>query len=1099
MWKSRTLLLALLALLAGAGGYLLLAGGSVEPAVAGIETPFPGLPGIDGEDQAGGPLLQGEDGEEADHGRVALQAPDLGWGGVGNLVFEGRVVTPKGLPIPSAQVEVSLLGRRRRTGGAGPTGKARTDEQGRFRIALNGPVPSFWTASATFAGLAPDTKRGVARPGRTLVEVGDLVLGPGGVLSGVVVDREGNPVSKAVVSWMPSGRRRFFRGRGGSPGVSVLRAETNPAGLFQLVHVPRGEGKLLATHPAHPPGRSPLIRLQDGTVQDGIRILLPPGYILQGKVLAQGGGPLPGARVRTLPFRGGAGFRRGPSPSTLTDKEGKFRFPALPGGDYLVTAEAEGWQKAFQWVRLGQKSAPPPSLNFSLSRGRVLEGRVTDEKGNPLTVFSVAALPQSLAKGVLPSPPQEVRKKLEAGRGRNTSLPRFLRNSNFPGRPRESRSGRGKARDPARSDRVNRMLDRVLRRRGNLPPQVLDRIRRALSSGGKKKPDPMEDVRSRVLAEFRFRRPRPSRHPEGVFRLQGLLPGIYRIEVEAPGYIRKRSGPLDLTKETGISRITLALDPVLAVTGRVLAKDTGEPLAGARVFALPGPPPKDPVIFRASGGRSRGRRGRGPRGFWPRGNRDTTDRKGRFRIDGLSPGKWHFIALGRAYGMGESAAVVLEKGKKPAPLEILVPPGAVLSGKVTGWRREELTRMLVAAFGPDRRPHTCAVDAQGRFELKGLPAGEWSVLAVAGDPRVLVRAFFRGRNGAAGQVKVRLEEGGKAQVEVPLFRPSWGSLSGTLFRGGLPAAGYQVRLVPVKAPRGGNQPPRGGRPRRGRGGPMGRSGRGPRAEVDIQGAFFFPDVDAGAYTLEGSPKGRDWIPLGKVVIPVGHTVQVALTWPVGSVEGEVLLNGMPLAGARIRLLPLREGTTPGPGAGAFSSSPASFETRTGKDGSFKVKDVPPGTYSVEVRGGKRRSRAYFGPIRVFQDQVTRQVFTWNVCDLQVRVVDGDSGKPLKRCFVLVRPAGNTPGRGRGFRRTGFARTDGKGLALIRNVQEGEVRVLVFSRDHGKGEAALRLSPGMLNQVKIPMKKQAPPSRGRGNGRSRPGGRKRNGKGRRRGR
>ncbi len=1112
MWKPRTLVLSLLVLLAGAGGYFLLAGGSAEPAMAGIETPFPGIPGDSELDQPSGEALTGESADQETSGRVEVGTLDLGWGSVGNLTFQGRVVTPKGIPVPSSLVQVSLMGGRRRRGPAGNgTGKAQTGEDGRFKISLLGRIPSFWVVSARHAGLAPVSKSGVSRPGRPVIEVGDLVLGPGGVLSGVVMDRDGNPVPGATVRWTPFGGRGFFwRGGPGIPGLPPLETQTNPAGLFQLVHVPRGEGKLLATHPAHPPGRSPLIRLQDGTVQDGIRILLPPGYVLEGRVLAQGKGPLPGAQVRALSFGGGGpGFRRGPSPSAKTDGEGRFKLPALPKGTYLVTAGAEGWQSAFQWVSLGGKAPAPPPLALTLKEGRVLEGRVIDEKGNPLEFFSLLAVPQRLTKDALPPLPKEVRKKLQDNQGGNSRFSRFRLSRNDrggssgrSGRSRRPRAGggaggpgsssRGGNADQAR--RIQQILDRIRRRRGNIPPDMLKRIQGFLSSSrNRRSPDPLSEVQSRVMGEMRFRRPKPSRHPGGTFRVQGLLPGVYRIEVEAPGYLRKRSDPLDLSKEVKITGVTLSLEPVLAITGRVLAQGSGEPVEGARVFAVPGEAPKD-------GNAGRGFRGRGRRGFRGRGNSDRTDRNGNFRIDGLSPGKWHLVAMGSKYGMAGTPTIVLERGKKPAPVEIRVPQGAVVEGRVTGWRAEELPRLTVAAFGPDRRPHMGAVDEQGAFELEGLSPGEWRIMAVSGDFRTLFRAFFRRGGNDPGQVKIQLAEGQRAQVRVPVFRPLWGALSGTLYRGGLPAAGYQVRLVPVPQPTG-NAPPDQGRQggpggRRGRRGPFGRFGRGPRTEVDIQGAFFFPDVDAGAYTLEGSKNGREWLPLGKVQIPAGQTIQVALTWPVGSVEGLVLLNGAPLPGARVRLRRVRGSSPPGPAQVNFSSS--SLEGKTNKEGRYKIKDVPPGSYTVEVRG-KKRARAFFGPIQVFPDQVTRRDFSWNVCDLRVQVVDAQSGAPVKRAFLVVRPAGDSSNGGgrRRFRRgMGFGRTDSKGVAHLKNLQEGDVRITVFSRDHGRAEIPFHLAGGAPNQLRIPMKKQA--SRPRSGSRNRSGPGRRSGRNRGRG-
>jgi len=73
------------------------------------------------------------------------------------------------------------------------------------------------------------------------------------------------------------------------------------------------------------------------------------------------------------------------------------------------------------------------------------------------------------------------------------------------------------------------------------------------------------------------------RSPVGIFRLQDLIPGDYRLLVEAAGFrperITVRVGPK--------TRKNLSLRRGIAISGRVVAEHSGKPIPMARVYSLP--------------------------------------------------------------------------------------------------------------------------------------------------------------------------------------------------------------------------------------------------------------------------------------------------------------------------------------------------------------------------------------------------------------------------------------------------------------------------------------------------------------------------------
>jgi protocatechuate 3,4-dioxygenase beta subunit len=78
---------------------------------------------------------------------------------------------------------------------------------------------------------------------------------------------------------------------------------------------------------------------------------------------------------------------------TLTDSDGHYRFEALPAGKYyiepsaptLISAESD----AAKQVTVAE-TATTEDINFSLSRGGVITGKVTDSEGNPVIAEEIS-------------------------------------------------------------------------------------------------------------------------------------------------------------------------------------------------------------------------------------------------------------------------------------------------------------------------------------------------------------------------------------------------------------------------------------------------------------------------------------------------------------------------------------------------------------------------------------------------------------------------------------------------------------------------------------------------------------------------------------
>ena len=117
--------------------------------------------------------------------------------------------------------------------------------------------------------------------------------------------------------------------------------------------------------------------------------------VLKGQVLAATGGPVRRAQVRAMSMEGRGGG------VTSTDANGNYEIKELPAGRYNITAGKGGFvQGNYGQRRPGEPGTPidlsdgqtADKVNFVLSRGGVISGRVVDDGGEPVSGTQVAAV-----------------------------------------------------------------------------------------------------------------------------------------------------------------------------------------------------------------------------------------------------------------------------------------------------------------------------------------------------------------------------------------------------------------------------------------------------------------------------------------------------------------------------------------------------------------------------------------------------------------------------------------------------------------------------------------------------------------------------------
>ncbi len=234
--------------------------------------------------------------------------------------------------------------------------------------------------------------------------------------------------------------------------------------------------------------------------------------------------------------------------------------------------------------------------------------------------------------------------------------------------------------------------------------------------------------------------------------------------------------------------LRLLPDPV-AATGQVVSEG-GEPIEDALVSIPLLQPPRGSDLPSQS-----------LSGVTPSPLSDTTDAEGRFAIDGLPRG-WgvQFSASGEGWASWRDQMVVTESRPVEFPALIVLQPGARISGTVTR-DGAPVPDILVAAVGSNSFTHA---EEDGRYTLRGLVAGEYTVLAVS--PEDAVSEPVEGVEVGAGDhregVDLELIEGGI--IEGTLTIAATGEpVPGHIFFGGIGTWGitdenghYRIHVLP---------------------------------------------------------------------------------------------------------------------------------------------------------------------------------------------------------------------------------------------------------------------------------------------------------------
>lgn len=631
-----------------------------------------------------------------------------------------------------------------------------------------------------------------------------IVLRRGGAVTGRIVDAiTGEAVPSFTVSLSgriepdPAAPSRF------NPFAGGTEVEDGD-GRFRLQPVATGPQTLRVAAYGYLPCETPLEVAPAGEEFVDIVVRLTPGATLRGVVLDGSGAPIAGAQVTTEALVAGSfeeleggrlaiesalavkGRRRTSKPPVgllrhlvalgvfregvvSTDPDGVFELAGLEPGQVEVLGFHRDY-KAGALVTVVEEGDASEPVTLTLTAGGGLRGKVTDRFGQPVSDAMVLAVSPGLAGG--PTSNGE----FHQARSRRDGSYEML---NMDGGPFMIVATRGDEHLSIMSflgtlnfDLVNVPRERVITHNLVDTSASACRVTGIVTRGGV----PVKgglllalNLESEGLLGLDFKAA-PIEN-DGSYSFQGLSPGEYQVTFEGEG--PQGRSLIDVPDAPQLVH-DIAL-PEGVITGRFVAVDSGEPVAGLRVRLARGGGAEWSLADGISRGIAQGLAGGRRRA---RDGARRTGKDGSFRFTGLDEGRYRLQLVGDAvsapYAPPADLVVSLDEDQRHHWGDIRLEPGQSIRGRVVDGEgapipSAEVLALAGAAGGSKspQLPRRASTNEDGVFEVDGLRVGDWRLLpsaeTFASSP---ARTVTIGEDGHADEVELVLQRGVEVEVLV---------------------------------------------------------------------------------------------------------------------------------------------------------------------------------------------------------------------------------------------------------------------------------------------------------------------------------------------
>ena len=544
-----------------------------------------------------------------------------------------------------------------------------------------------------------------------------------GLLSGTVVTESGQPLKGARVTLS-----------GGPIGRTVT---TDATGAFAFDKLPEARYALSASRPRYlsssygqkrPERSGTAVQLADGQQLRHLTITLFSAGAITGAVYNDEGEPLQGAQVRALRTMMSSGVRRWQtSNSVQSDDRGYYRLFGLSPGDYIVTASSNQaigeqvtieMQAAMEKARASAATSGAPSNLPSVNNGVLtLSNGETIEMPAPVT-FAPTYYPGTA------TPAGAVSITVRGG---------------------EERGGVDISLQQVQTANVSGTVTSAA---GPLPSSITLQMQSADEAG-----------QGVSLPTARV-------GPDGRFSLRAVPPGQYLITARATTTVRTVLPPgagnlplgaqtvenvqgqqvVQMIQTTSTGRALVSVDGQ-PLNGVVIALDAGRTLTGRVVFEGLAPP--DPTRLRLVATLQPVPSAQHLNTPVPPPGDVSAD--GTFKITGISPGRYT-LRMSATLGWSLRSSMVGGRDSLDFPFDVdnddihgvvasmaFMPPGNELTGGITDQLGKPVSDYSILVFSSDqrfwapgsRRILTARPGTDGKYVVRGLPAGEYQIAALS--------------------------------------------------------------------------------------------------------------------------------------------------------------------------------------------------------------------------------------------------------------------------------------------------------------------------------------------------------------------------------
>lgn len=621
--------------------------------------------------------------------------------------FAGRLVDAAGRPLAGALVWPDW----------DPGAQVTTDESGRYeflrplspRFEVRGTAPGFATRGLVLT--LADAARGT---------VPDLVLAASATAAGRVVDEAGRGMAGAQV--------RAQAMEGASRPAAVVYATTGTDGRFELRGLaPDTAHRLRAGREGHFPVLREVGGIRPGGLRGGLQLVLTAHRGVFGRVVDFDERPLAGIDVLLRPAGGGPPAE---PESVLTGADGRFEVDALPAPKVDLVASGDGYAPlTVPGVEPGPGRGPMDLGTLVLAQGVTINGEVTTADGKRIDGAAVWISQRCIGierlawEALSRQPPDAVSaggRFVVSGLGHGQRVDLVVYREGFL--PAAARRVEAPLAAPVRVE-----LSPAARIAGRVLGEDLEPIAGAtITLTAAEPPDGVSAVPTAIEHDPQ----RGTRSaPDGTFEIALLPLGEVVLEVQAWGWQPAAKRRFELSRGETLSGLEIVLERGAVLEGAVTTAD-GAPVEDAIVAVGP--------VAATTGG------------------------DGRFRVDGIAPGRRtaearhpHFDRLPRE--------VEIEPGTNV--LDFVFASAHRLAGRVVDEDGAPLAdaavELRISSRYDYRTPRTLT-DGQGRFRFPRLAEGNYGLEVgkegwVALQPRLHVDL----RDGDVDDVEVVLVPSGR--------------------------------------------------------------------------------------------------------------------------------------------------------------------------------------------------------------------------------------------------------------------------------------------------------------------------------------------------